>query len=138
MNLDEAYAAALARYETGRFDDLTEADRVAVTVWWLEADVNNGGFDQYFHNAAGDLAFFAVEALREIEAEQVAAIVSRAVSIFDPSGPPRDQSERQEFLHGLGEEVCELLEELDVEFYAYPDDVNALMAGYLGVEVKTG
>ena len=36
-----------------RFEEI-----VGVGVWLLEAEVNNGGFDQYYFNSAGDLASY--------------------------------------------------------------------------------
>ena len=33
------------------FAELSEPERVFVAIWTLEADVNNGGFDQYFVNS---------------------------------------------------------------------------------------
>ncbi|MEJ2420051.1 MAG: DUF4375 domain-containing protein [Exilibacterium sp.] len=34
----------------------------------LEAEVNNGGFDQLFYNSAGDIAFYTAKALDSIGA----------------------------------------------------------------------
>jgi hypothetical protein len=46
---------ARTRLAGGTWDALSDRDRILITVWELEADVNNGGFDQYFFNSAGDL-----------------------------------------------------------------------------------
>jgi hypothetical protein len=114
-----------------RFEELTEAERVIVTVWGLEADVNNGGFDQYFFNSWGDYAFFAPSALERIGAPTMAAIASRANAVFGPDGPPRDRFVRQDKLLQLGESAADLLNDLDNEFYRYPDPLSTLMHEYI-------
>src|SRR5688572_17376891 len=35
---------------------LTDTERRLLAAYWVEAEVNNGGFDQYFFNSAGDNA----------------------------------------------------------------------------------
>lgn len=80
---------AAPRFFGTPFDELTVPERVFVAVWALEADVNNGGFDQYYLNSAGDHAWFAPAALRTIGAERTAAIVEQANAEFGPDGPPR-------------------------------------------------
>lgn len=131
IDLDAAYDAALARFEFAEFEELSESDRVLVTLWGLEADVNNGGFDQYFFNSSGDQAFYAERALRLIGANRMADIVARAVSFFGDAGVPRDRTLRQEALDRVRGESGSLLDDLDRQFYEYPDDLSALVKVYL-------
>lgn len=131
MNLNAAYDAALQRLDIAGFDGLSEPDRVLATLWRLEADVNNGGFDQYFFNSSGDQAFFAERALRLIGANRMADIVAKAVAVFGPSGVPRDRDARQVQLEPLRDGSAELWDDLDRQFYAYPDDISALVERYL-------
>jgi hypothetical protein len=119
------------RFFEAPFGDLSEPERVFVAVWTLEADVNNGGFDQYYLNSSGDYAWFAPQALRAISAEKTAEIVERANAPFEPGGPPRDRNSRIAAMDGLPEEVQELWENCDQEFYAYPHDLTALLAAYV-------
>ena len=108
-----------------RFSDLSASERVFILAWEVEAEVNNGGFNQFFFNSAGDRASATAAALRAIGAERMASIVDRANSLF-PEGPPADRSVRQNFLEGIDPDT-ELFEELDKEFYSYPDDLSALL-----------
>jgi hypothetical protein len=64
--LKQAFDTALRRAQAVAFADLAEEDRVLVAIWALEADVNNGGFDQYYFNSSGDTAYYAPTALRLI------------------------------------------------------------------------
>jgi hypothetical protein len=115
----------LFRMAIQRFDDLSASERVFVLVWEVEAEVNNGGFHQFFLNSAGDRASATPAALRAIRAERMASILDRANSAF-PDGPPSDRSVRQSLLEAIDPDI-ELFEELDQEFYGYPDDLSALL-----------
>ena len=37
-----------AKFDAQGFDSLAPTERVVYCIWWLEAEVNNGGFDQFF------------------------------------------------------------------------------------------
>lgn len=76
-----------------RFSDLSRPERVFILVWELEAEVNNGGFSQFYFNSAADRARDTAAALRTIGAERTASIVDRANASF-PGGPPADRSAR--------------------------------------------
>ncbi len=91
----------------------------------IEAEVNNGGFNQFFFNSAGDRARATAGALRTIGAERMASIVASANSSF-PDGPPADRSVRQNLLEAIDPDT-ELFEELDQEFCGYPDDLSGLL-----------
>jgi hypothetical protein len=122
VNLSEAFRAAHARMLS--FDELAEADRVLICIWELESEVNNGGFHQYYFNSSGDYAYFAPTALRKIGALSMADIVERANAAFGPGGPPTSRQERQARLTALRKD---LWDDLDRQFYDYPDDIATLL-----------
>ncbi len=113
------------------FSELTLPEQVFVTIWTLEADVNNGGFDQYYLNSSGDRASYAPAALRTIGADATAVIVQRANATFGPGGPPADRDARVAAIDELPEDVDELWNECDQAFYAYPDNLTDLLAAYV-------
>jgi Domain of unknown function (DUF4375) len=123
--------SAQARFWDVPVEELTPPERVFVAIWSLDADVNNGGFDQYYLNSSGDHARSAPGALRTIGADRTARIVERANAAFGPDGPPADRAARLEALPALDDEVQEQWDELDVEFYAYPDDLTQLLYAYV-------
>lgn len=133
--LDEAFDRACGRYSGSNFDQLDEADKILVTIWSLEGDVNNGGFDQYYFNSSGDLAFFAPIALRRIGAHQMAQITDDANRLFGPEGPARHPDEREAQLLAIAPNGSELnpWDELDRAFQSYPDDISALLTAFLQV-----
>lgn len=134
MNLNEAFADACARFTGTNFNTLSMRDQVLVTIWGLEGDVNNGGFDQYYFNGSGDQAWFAPAALRSIGAHRAASIVERANSIFGKDGPSPNSNKRQTALLAITESNEDIWEALDRDFYAYPDDIGALLVTHFALD----
>ena len=65
----------MGRFGKVEFDALSVPERVVEAIWRLDAEVWNGGFDQYYFNSSGNDAHFAVRALETIGADDMAAIV---------------------------------------------------------------
>ena len=123
--------AVWAREAAFGIDALTPPERVFLCVWNLEAEVNNGGFEQFFTNSAGDNAAETPSALRQIGAAQAAAIVEEAKSVFHSAAPPADRDDRTEALAQLGESATNALNALDARFYEYPDNLEALLRQFV-------
>lgn len=128
IDLHAAFESSRIRHSDTAFEDLTEVDRVLTSIWVLEADVNNGGFDQYYFNSSGDSAYYAPVAFRAIGAPTMAGIVEKANSRFGPGGPPRSRSDRQEALLAMEDG---LWNDLDDQFYAYPENLSELLEAFL-------
>lgn len=133
-DLDSRFATALSHFDGDNFEHLSKVDQVLVAIWGIEAEVNNGGFDQFYFNGAGDQAYFAPHALTAIGAHRMAEIASQANAVFGAGGPPRSRDERQAELERLTEDGAEPWDELDRAFQAYPDDVRRLLENFLEVE----
>ncbi len=132
--LDAAFESALARFDGTNVERLDEIDRILVTIWGLEADVNNGGFDQYYFNSSGDQSRLAPEALRAIGANRMAEIVTQANAVFGPDGPSPNRNTRQAQLFLVAPPDSENpgpWEQLDSDFFAYPDDIAGLLTAFL-------
>jgi hypothetical protein len=110
---------------------LSPAERVFLCVWNIEAEVNNGGFEQFYINSAGDNALETPIALREIGATQAAAIAEEANNLFGPSGPPADRDARTQALESLGNTATDALNALDARFYEYPDNLEDLLRQFV-------
>jgi hypothetical protein len=95
----------------------------------LEAEVNNGGFHQFFYNSAGDKTAETIQALEAIGAFTTADIVNRAAQRFPWGTPPKDRFARQDVLLEAFPHAT-AFEELDREFFAYRDDLPALITKY--------
>lgn len=53
-SVEAACSEALSTFDGENFERLSLRRRVLVAIWGLEAEVNNGGFDQDYLNGAGD------------------------------------------------------------------------------------
>ena len=129
--VDAQVDAALDRFRGDNFDDLDEVDRVLVTLWGIETEVANGGFDQFYFNVAGDVAFFAPTALRLIGASRMAEIAAQANALFGPQGPSRSRDERWQQLMAIPRGDRDPWDPLTREFGGYPDDVGELLERFL-------
>jgi hypothetical protein len=54
---------------------------------WLLIEVNNGGFDQYFFNQAGEFAYEAAEALKVMRLPDCAECVRDATNLYLKCNP---------------------------------------------------
>ena len=125
--VQDAYAVVMNRFEREGAIGLSEPQRYYLTLWWLDADVKNGGFTQYFFNSTGDLAGHAAEAADAVGAAQAARIIRKAVALFGPTGPAADRDERMDQLSAI--ERAELAD-LDTEYYDCPDHLGELLPLY--------
>ncbi len=137
MDLVEVSTRVSRRSDELGFDRLTIPEQVFYVVWTLEADVNNGGFDQYFFNSWGDHADVAPDAFRAIGARKTAAIVERATQVFGAGGPPKARPQRQEALSKVRGQAKSVWGEAEKEFFAYPDDLPTLLKLYVATNLAS-
>ncbi|MEX0716309.1 MAG: DMP19 family protein [Planctomycetaceae bacterium] len=125
---------------------LEPAERYMVDVFWLIAETNNGGLDQYFTNQSGDHAAEVLEALRAIGATQTLAILERACNLFPNGTPSRSWEERNDQMDGmlrvqnLEEGRNPQFDPLDAEFYSRGENLEQLLIDYWkrsGAKVRT-
>ena len=110
-------------YETSLMA-FTPLQRAFVAIFWYIAEVNNGGHDQFYHNATGIVWPEALEGFRLIGFTDGVRILSESAAKFG-TPPPRDRSERQELMSKLELEF----EGLDNSLFATlrETDLDALM-----------
>jgi hypothetical protein len=75
IDLSESDKTAYGRTED--FAKQSTPQKVFSAIWALEAEVNNGGFSQYFFNTSNETAGFVVEALGTVGAPQTAEFAGR-------------------------------------------------------------
>jgi hypothetical protein len=108
---------------------LSPIEVIGVGVWMLEAEVNNGGFDQYYFNSAGALATPTISALQTIGAKETASLLAAANAEFPDAQPPVDRAQRQKALDKVRESAR--FEALEREFYRDEEHLISLLATYL-------
>ncbi|HZZ73532.1 MAG TPA: DMP19 family protein [Pirellulales bacterium] len=119
------------RYWKLGYAELTQPERMFLCIWGLEGEVNNGGFDQYYFNTAGDHALDAVKSLQAIGANHTAELVKAVNGLFGSGGPPSVREERQEQLRALRDPVAEKMAEADQEFSKDRDNLEELLTAFV-------
>ena len=110
---------------------LSDEEQVIYICMLLEAEVNNGGFDQFLYNSSGDYACRVEECFRAIGASKTADICRTAFSAYGKP-IPTDSVKRNDFLDEMNdEEISEILSDCDNQFYEYPDQLEALYYQYI-------
>lgn len=114
------------------FENLNNFQRVFITIWDLEAEVNNGGFMQYFFNSAGENAHEARDSLIAIGAHNCARVVDQAIAALNmPIENWKMLELRRDYVVDAEESMEDEFERLDSLFFAYPDDLSDLMARFV-------
>jgi hypothetical protein len=108
--------------------------RVAFCLHQLEAEVNNGGFHQFFSNSSGEYVRETIQALVDIGAQETCELLKRAVAIAFPSGYPSDAREYESTLADF-DDVADKLDDLDQEFFRYAEPLTDLMNEYLSKSI---
>ncbi len=127
------------------FDDLLPANKtefcslppriqVARCIHMLEAQVNNGGFHQFFFNSSGEYVPETLAALGQIGALKTRNLLSRAVAAAYPMGYPPDTAKHRASLASI-DDVASPLELIDAEFFRYDEPLDELVNAYLTVKV---
>jgi hypothetical protein len=105
-------------------------EQIVDLIRWLDAEVDNGGFHQFFNNSAGDKTADTIAALEEIGAINAAGIVRRAAAMFPGGMPPGNRDERMKILWREFPDP-KIFDPLNEEFYAYPDGpLETLLANF--------
>jgi len=120
-----------SRFWKVSYEELTTPEKVFVSIWELESEVNNGGFHQYFFNSSGDNARHCVSALESIGAMNFAALVKQANSVFENGEPPADSGIRQPQIEKFSDDQKKFLDELDQKFFKYPDNLTELLFDFV-------
>jgi hypothetical protein len=113
------------------FENLNEAEKTFLYVEILEAEINNGGFDQYFFNSSGDYAHENLEALKKIGAIKTAKIVEEAYRYFPENPIPKDNGKRREILENIDTQTSEKWTQLEDKFYLYEENIGGLILEYV-------
>ena len=120
-----------AKYEELGLKGLTDKEKVFRLVWQLEAEVNNGGFEQFFFNSSGDERAETIKALDVIGAVETRTILLAALEVFENSNPPINQTRRQNRLLELNKAEERTIDENDAAFWAYPDNLSQLLLDFM-------
>jgi hypothetical protein len=95
----------------------TPGQRAVYALSWLDVEVNNGGFHQFFFNPSGALAREALGGARLVGLGEHAAIIEEAFSAFPDGEVPEDFDERVSLHEGLSEADSDRIDACDERWY---------------------
>ena len=78
-------------------EKLNEYEKTFFLTQTLEAEINNGGFSQFFFNSGGNFTYETVDAFEAIGAVKTAEICRKAIASFGKK-IPKDRNKRMDFL----------------------------------------
>ena len=113
------------------FEELDEAEKIVFAIWKLEAEVNNGGFAQYFFNSSDPSSPHIIEYLDRIRAHKSAMVCREAIEVAYAGKLPGSWQERQDLLDDKSELVFERLHKLDMLFYKYQNELAELVNQFI-------
>ena len=105
-------------------------EKVVRYVERFQSIVASDGFEGFFHAAAGDYAQETLNALFVIKAFNAAAMLRRAMGVFEGGEPPREQMARREALGQIGETGRSVLRQLDERFSRRNDALTRSLTRY--------
>jgi hypothetical protein len=106
---------------------LSAGVRATWLTWIVEAEVNNGGFNQYYYNTDGVFASEAVAAFEYFGAKEHAALMSEANSVRAAEAAEMAQFKQQGTLEAISESYeHSKLGPLDERFYKLTEDLSKL------------
>jgi hypothetical protein len=99
-------------------------------VYWLDGEVHNGGFDQYFFNSAGNVSEAALAGLEEMGAVGAVSLLERAMGVFPGGTPPADRQRRRQTMDKIRKKSKSVWSQCDDEFYELKEDLGQLALAY--------
>ncbi len=111
-------------YDAGQalgWDRLTPAEKHLLSIRMLDAEVNNGGFAQFFFNSSGDRWPEALAGLEAAGAEQHAALLRAVLERFPGGQPATGRDKRQDELSKIARKREDPFHAQDEAWYALPD-----------------
>jgi hypothetical protein len=97
--------------------------RAIYTTWLVDAEVNAGGFHQYFFNSSGQYAGDALAAYELLGAEEYAAIMRSAIATYEIDRGQLAPVEAEDPETFAVSPVHAALREIDQRYYALGDRI---------------
>ena len=128
--LSNLSAIIMYKEQDAGLSSLNLAERHVYVIDGMITEVNNGGFDQFFFNSTGELAYELIPALTEVGSVQFKDIASRAIDIFGKL-PSLDEDSRYAHLENITHDgELQLWEACDDEFYECEEQLEELVVRY--------
>jgi hypothetical protein len=126
--VNDAYGFVIDLYRRWGAKGLTEPQLYYLTLSWLDAEVRNGGFSQYYFNSSGELATHAVKAAHSVGASEIAALIEKANALFGKNGPDPDRERRMDQLSKID---LKALDELNTRYYKCAEHLREILPRFV-------
>lgn len=113
---------------------LSKGMQMLYTTWWVEGEVNNGGFSQYFWNSASQFAKEAYYGFLAIGAKEFAKLMAEGMNLYIKHHAQIKKLQENGSLDGYTElENQEIFNGLDDKFYSLQEkeDIMKLRMEYI-------
>jgi hypothetical protein len=128
----ENFEGRIGKIEQDRgVEALTKPQRCYTPVIWLDGEVRNGGFSQYFFNSSGDGWRDALAGLELMGLTEQATLLRAAVAKFGSKPPSTDREERMLQLSTIEEGDGSPFDDLETRYYALKPPVRVAALRYV-------
>ena len=135
IEIIEAVGATIwnKKNESDDFNMLNDYERTFVYIDVFEAAMNEGGFNHFFSNEAGNFALEIKLAYKAINAPKTALLIEKALGLFPKESYTDDLEIRNKQLAKMDEMVFSGWEDLDELFFdeEQEEDIVALIIEYI-------
>ncbi|AGC47039.1 hypothetical protein MYSTI_05763 [Myxococcus stipitatus DSM 14675] len=140
LEQDALYEHALARLQQVHRDSsaLPQAERELVALWRMEADINNGGFMQFFCNWGEETCHLAIEALGGMGAQGTRQCLEDMLHVVAHYGETEERVSLSDLPGMLTDAERERLYALDQAFWKYPESLARRVVRHYAPRVTVG
>ena len=114
-----------------KLSTLPEIVRYSYLIYQYEAEINNGGFDQFFFNSIGYEAFEIQKALDFFGLKKNKEILDKAIELLKTKIDLKDYKKLSATRELPTEDFEDELNKLDASFYAYPENIKETINSFL-------
>lgn len=109
------------------YQDMGETDSMVAALYWLELEMYNGGFLQFFCNWGYDAYLLAIKGLGEINATYTEQLLIQAYSIIQRLENDSQLQELWDIPKHLTENEITKLNKIDEEYWEDKENIMRLM-----------
>jgi hypothetical protein len=109
----------------------TRGERLVYAIEGMVREVNNGGWNQFFFNSSGALAFDLVPALEAVGSKENLSIAQRALKIFGKPASLSEEERSKQLAKVTKDGENNPWEALEGEFYQNPEDLDGMIVEFI-------
>jgi hypothetical protein len=128
--LEPINVATTRRSEIGLSKKLSPGQKALYFFWYLDADVENGGFIQFYHNGTDHYLPSIIEGLKLLKDKQMLGLLNKAEELFQKNAALFKKATTVEAFSALYEKLKEF-DKLDSRYYKLREKTIALLEAFI-------